>query len=254
MDAIRLFQKLIFTNDELLSCFETRSKAYYWAASARKKNNIAMIKPGFYAAVNPATGLPYVSKFMIASRLTASSCVAYHSALEYYGLANQVYNNVYAASKENFNKFDFFDIEYERVKLPFSEGIDEVVSSVNIRITDIERTIVDCVDDIRLAGGIEEVLNALDFIKRLDETKILRYLSLYNKKSLYQKIGYILKQYQTELNLSDEFFSKCQKHVGKKCFYFLEDTLTFGKTVFSSEWNIMAPVSLRNDYLGGAND
>lgn len=253
MDTTRLFQKLIFTNDELFSCFETRSKAYYWAASARKKNHIAMIKPGLYAAVNPATGLPYVSKFMIASRITASSCIAYHSALEYHGLANQVYNNVYAASKENFTNFDFLDVEYERVKLSFSEGIDEVVSSVNIRVTDIERTIVDCVDDIRLAGGIEELLNALDFIKRLDETKLLRYLLLYNKKSMYQKTGYILKQYQTELNLSDDFFNECRKYVGKKCFYFLEDTLTFGKTVFSSEWNMMAPSSLRGDYLGEGN-
>lgn len=254
MDTTQLFRKLIFTNEEMFSCFETRSKAYYWAASARKKNMIAMIKPGLYVAVNLATGLPYVSKFMIASRITGSSCIAYHSALEYHGIANQVYNKVYVSSKENFSNFDFMDVDYERVKFLFSDGIHEVVSSVNIRVTDIERTIVDCVDDIRLAGGIEEILNALDFIKRLNETNLLHYLSLYNKKSLYQKIGYILKHYQSELNLSETFFSECRRYIGKKCFYFLENSLIFGKNVFSPEWNMMAPYSLRSNYLGGTND
>lgn len=253
MNVTELFKKLIFTSEELLSCFDTQSQAYYWANSARKKNNIIMIKKGLYAAVNPATGLPYVSKFMVASNLTQSSCVAYHSALEYHGLANQVYNNVYVSTVERFVKFDFMDTEYEPVKFNFPEGIDEVISSVNIRVTDVERTVVDCIDNLRLAGGIEELLNAFAFIKKLDENKLVQYLKLYNTKVLYQKVGYILRQYAEEFHLSENFFSECRKHIGKCCFYFLKDTLTFGETVQSLEWNIMAPVSLRNDYLGGAN-
>lgn len=248
-----LIKKLIFTHEDLFLCFETQSQAYYWASSARKKKQIMMIKKGLYAAVNPATGLPYVSKFMVASKLTPSSCVAYHSALEYHGLANQVYNIAYVASNERFVKFDFMDIEYEPVKFSYSEGVDEVISSVNIRVTDIERTVIDCIDNLRLAGGIEELLGAFEFIKKFNEHKLLRYLELYNKKVLYQKVGYILRQYAEEFQLSEKFFFECHQNIGSSCFYFLKDCLTFGKTELSSEWNIMAPVSLRNDYLGGAN-
>ena len=38
-----------------------------------------------------------------------------------------------------------------------------------IRVSSLEKTIIDCIDNIDLAGGIEEVLNALEQIKYVNE-------------------------------------------------------------------------------------
>lgn len=67
-----------------------------------------------------------------------------------------------------------------------------------VRITSLERTIIDCIDNIDLAGGIDEILNALEQIKILDENKLLSVLKSYNQVLLYQKVGYILEQFKND--------------------------------------------------------
>lgn len=41
----------------------------------------------------------------------------------------------------------------------------------------LKKTIIDCIDNIDLAGGIEEVLNALEQIKYVDKNKLIEILN-----------------------------------------------------------------------------
>lgn len=64
--------------------------------------------------------------------------------------------------------------------------------NAEIVVTDLERTVVDCLDPIDLAGGIEEFITALNGITHLDEQVLLAYLKEYNKKFVYEKAGFLL--------------------------------------------------------------
>jgi len=239
----KLKKNLIFTSSEIGKCFEYEGKALYWINSSIKKGHIAKIRKGLYALVNPATGLVYVDKFMIGSALNKSSYVAYHSALEFHGLANQIYNHIYILSNEFFSSFEYGGISYERVKKAITKGVITVKSSSDIRVTDLERTIVDCIDDIKRAGGEEELLIALSYIKKLDHNKILEYLKSYNKINLWQKTAYLLEQFNDVLNMPEEFFTECEKSIGKRVIYFLSDG-NYGEVAYNNKWKIMAPVKL----------
>lgn len=76
-----------------------------------------------------------------------------------------------------------------------------------VRVTDLERTVIDCCDRIERAGGIEELLHCMEGISLFDESKLEKYLALYNKAFLYQKVGFILeygKEHKSSTHLSIE--------------------------------------------------
>jgi predicted transcriptional regulator of viral defense system len=56
-----------------------------------------------------------------------------------------------------------------------------------VRVTDEERTVIDCIDRIDRAGGLEELLHAIAAMTYLNENKLLNYLEIYDKQFLYQK-------------------------------------------------------------------
>lgn len=80
-----------------------------------------------------------------------------------------------------------------------------------MRVTDLERSVLDCIDAVEKVCGLEELDNCLDAIPSLDEDRLRRYLPLYDKAFLYQKTGYLLEKRQSDLKLSDNFFDFCQK-------------------------------------------
>ena len=176
------------------------------------------------------------------------SFVAYHSALEYYGIANQVFNNVIVGSTKRFSQFEFDGIEYEcKVVKNFTQIND--ITSEKIKISSLERTIIDCIDKIELAGGIEELLNALNQIRILDEAKLLEVLESYKEIYLYQKTGYILEQFKDELSLSDDFFEWCHNSLTNQTKYFLHDD--YKDIAYNSKWKLMAPKNLKSRINGG---
>ena len=59
-----------------------------------------------------------------------------------------------------------------------------------VHVTDEERTVIDCIDRIDRAGGLEELLHAIAAMTYLNENKLMTYLEIYDKQFLYQKTGF----------------------------------------------------------------
>lgn len=244
---MKIFTPYVFNKNELLKYFDNEKQLSGWIYRKVKSQDIKKVRNGLYVVVD-AAGYVSSSKFEIASKISSNSFVAYHSALEYYGVANQVFGDIIVCSSTKFNNFEFENIEYiNKITKNYVEIIDAV--STGVRVSSLERTIIDCIDDVNLAGGIEEVLNALEQIKVLDEEKLLSVLSSYNQVLLFQKVGYILEHYKEQLNLSDDFFKFCQSKLTNQVKYFLqEDYKDLG---FNAKWKLMVPKNLKSHINGG---
>ncbi len=237
----------IFNKKELLDEFKSEKQLNNWLNNRIKSNDIKKVRNGLYVALDNQ-GYTISSKYEIASKISSDSFVGFHSALEYYGVANQVTNEVIVCSTKRFRNFEFEDIEY--VSKVDKHTFDVVyLKSAGIRISSLERTIIDCIDNVNFAGGIEEILNALDQIKVLDEFKLINVLDMYNEVLLYQKVGYILEQFKEELNLSDDFFKHCQSKLTNQIKYFLNDD--YKNIGYNQKWKLMAPKNLKSHLNGG---
>lgn len=236
-----------FVKEDVIDKFENDKQFYNWISTNIKEDRIKRVKNGLYVTLDSMGSLSS-NKFEIASKITETAFIAYHSALEFYGLANQVYNTVIVGSKTKFYTFEFDDIEYEGVMVKNYHGVN-FIEKANVRVSSLERTIIDCIDNINLAGGIEEVLNALEQVSKINESKLLAALSSYNNIFLYQKTGYILEHFKASMNLSDSFFIECENKVNNTVKYFLQDE--YSNIKYNSKWKLMSPVNLLSRINGG---
>lgn len=168
--------------------------------------------------------------------------------MEYYGIANQVFSNVFVGSLTRFNNFVFNDNEFIFKSAKNIKFVNNIINE-GIKVSSLEKTIVDCIDNINLAGGIEEILNAIEQIKYLNEKKILEVLLDINKMVLYQKVGYLLELYNNQFEFSDDFFKECKTHISKKVNYLIQ--YEFKETELNENWKLIVPKNLKSRINGG---
>ena len=209
-----------------------------------KRGKIIKIKNGLYAMINPLDNDIYSNKFEIATSMYKDSYIIYHTALEFYGLSNQIYNLVQVGTKKIERKIDFNGYTFEFQKSMMDKYIDSIYQNSLIRVTTIERTIVDCLNKIKLAGGLEEVSLAISGITYIDENKLLDVLNIYNKSILYNKVGYILSTMNKNL-VSDEFYSICKNKINNKTVDIRENKRI--PSTINKEWNIIVPEYILNE-------
>lgn len=234
---MKIFTPYVFSKEDIFTKFKDVYQYNNWIKKNIRDLNIKKVRNCLYVSLD-SKGFNLSNKFEIGTKINEEAYISYHSALEYYGLANQVFNDVIVSSSKRFNNFIFEDSEYLFIKSNNYEQV-EFMHDNGIRVTTLERTIIDCIDDINLAGGIEEIINALEQIKYLDEDKLLNALKSYDKIFLYQKTGYLLEKYNDNLKLSNKFFNECRKHLSNQIKYFMDDC---DSDVFlNKRWKLIAP-------------
>jgi predicted transcriptional regulator of viral defense system len=181
------------------------------------------------------------SKYEIGCYEVTGAYLSYHSAMEYYGLQNQVFNRVYLSSPKWFKMFEYDFVEYWHAPDKFRDGVVKDAAR-DIYYTDLERTIIDCIDRLDLAGGYEELYYNFELIDEVEESRLLFYLELYNKQALYQRAGLFLSM-QSQMKLSTRFFDVCQARKGTHTNHLTDK----GESrVYIPEWKLYVPQYLLN--------
>ena len=227
-----------FTRDEVYALTGNYNTAGTLLKSYLKKGYIQQVRRNLYVAINIADRQPVVSKYHIAGCITPSAYVSHHSAFEYYGCANQVSYQVEVSSETPFTSFSYGGNNYTYFLSRINEGV--ITRPDGVRVTDMERTLLDGINDFEKVMGIEELLRCIEMIPSLSEDRLLVYLREYSKQVLYQKTGYILLHFKDMFHLSEAFFVECSAHIGKSIRYF---TRNIGGN-YNSEWRLIAPLDL----------
>lgn len=232
----------VFTINEVKKLVGNEKTAYSRMERLIKNNLVKKIRKNIYSVINPATGQLVATRYQIACAITDTAYISHHSAFEYYGLANQVFYEVYVSSETKFNHFEYDNVTYKYVSSRMNEGVFEGKNTTGVRITDMERTVVDSIRDFNKIGGIEELLNCLEGIYYLDEKKLKRYLDIYDTQGLYQRVGYLLEHYRKEMQLSKHFIEYCKSKIGKSRRYLVNEP--GNECFYNSEWALMVPERL----------
>lgn len=216
-----------------------------------KKEYIAKVRKGLYVALSMVDGEPVANKFVIASMLSNTAVVSHHSAFEYYGYANQVSYELQVSSGSRFHPFSFNGINYERKAPVITQGVNHNADGVTV--TDIERTVLDSINDFENNMGFEELIQCITATPILNEEKMLRYLEEYNKCFLYQKTGFIFSMLQSEFGFSDEFLKECKRKSGSSSRYLVKGTQG-GQTDFNNYWHLTMPKDYWNNITNGGDN
>lgn len=168
----------------------------------QKKNWILKIKQGLYMiapleAGELGAGAFTVHNFLIASHLVDPYYIGYWSALNYHGLTDQTPTAVYVATTKPRHNKRILDSQFVFVCIPKNKffGITDVeVEKKPIKISDVEKTIVDCLDHPEHCGGIDNIAKAIYFeYDSLDIDKVLQYAHKMRNKTILKRLGYLLE-------------------------------------------------------------
>ena len=229
-----------FTHRDMVRITGSESAAQWQIRNYLKNGYIERARRDLYVVISMETAQPIPNRFQIASRTADDAYVSHHSALEYYGYANQVFYDVFFATEKKARPFDYDGLHYQPVAWRGRTGVVEM--SDGVCVTSLERTVIDSIADFTKIGGLEELLRCLALIPSLNEKKLLEALEVYERAQLYQKAGYILESYKKELSLSEEFFEECTTHMTASKAYLSREQDGF---IFHEKWLLYAPKDLK---------
>lgn len=232
----KLLQLKCFSFDDAAKVFGDERKTKNILYTLKKKGLLQSIRRNYYATISLETKEAVATPFEIASSITQNSYISHHSAFEFYGLANQVFSDIYVSTEQEFREFEFDGRWYHCIKNQRDFGVS---LQKTIRVTDLERTVLDNIKDFDKIGGLEELLRCLEMITVLNESKLIGYLEKYNNQFLVQKTGYLLSFYP-QMKLSNAFFDYCKRNIGNSSRYLYHD-LKEEKNMFLKEWNLCIP-------------
>ena len=204
----------------------------------RSRGYIDQVRHGLWVTLGLDDHQPVASRYELATAVTPSACVSHHSAFAYHGYANQVTYEMVVTSVTRFNPFEYDGLNYRR----FAPRIDAGVASPSkmVRVTDLERTVLDSINDVAKTGGLEELLTCLDALPYLDPGRLITYLGMYGKQSLYQKTGYLLSLFNDMLRLPESFFAACEAGRGRSVAY-LDPDLPTADRAYDRRWQLIVP-------------
>ncbi|MCK4661771.1 MAG: hypothetical protein KAT68_02810 [Bacteroidales bacterium] len=156
------------------------------------KGIIDRVERGVYVRHN------FKDEFVIGSFLTLDATIAYWSALNLHGLTNQIPNTVFVQSTKKKQNKTVFGVYYKFIKVKSQKltGIQlNGYGNHSYRITDIEKTIVDCFDLPQYAGEFPKLVRAF-YETNLNVIKLKNYCESVKNTGVTKKLGFLTELFE----------------------------------------------------------
>jgi predicted transcriptional regulator of viral defense system len=250
--ALFFEQNPVFTVDDFvryLGKSEKSRNVYATLSYHREKGRIERIQEGIYFVVRTGVSPEKMNPdpYLGASKLSADSVLAYHTALDILGYSHSVFHHHYYFSKSYKPALKFRNETYTCVVAPTSlinnsayyfgtEKKEQL--GMKITITGKERSFAEALERPKYCGGFEEMYRCLEKIPYLNYDILLKYLHLRKKKTLYAKAGFYLEQHRDDLYVDDTILRELEKYKPASKIYWEKGV---NGSVLSRRWNLLVP-------------
>jgi predicted transcriptional regulator of viral defense system len=112
-------------------------------------------------------------------------------------------------------------------------------SGMEVRVTSLERTMVDVLNRPVLSGGWEEVWRSLESVEFFDLDKVVEYALLLGNATTVAKVGFFLEQHREPLMVEEKHLKPLHDLLPRQPHYLNRDKRESGRLV--SEWNLVVP-------------
>lgn len=244
-------EKRVFTRGEFLAARVADGQANPRTADSLLNKHIASgdvvhVRRGLYAlATSPKVD---ADPFLIASKAASDAAVAYHAALQFHGKAYSVWHRYSFVTTKNVKPFSFGSSDFVPVALPralrahkdLGGGIKaEPHAGQSVRVTTLERTLVDVLDRPQLGGGWEEIWRSLEGVDFFDLDAVADYALKLDTVITIARVGYFLDQHREALFVTDAHLKPLLARAPRQPLYFDQRKRQGGTLV--KRWNLIVP-------------
>jgi predicted transcriptional regulator of viral defense system len=198
-----------FTIRTAIEFWGSPEKAWKKLRHLERKGWIARIERGKYLVVPLEAGPERQwseDPYLIAGILVQPAAIAYWAAIRHWNWTEQIPRIVYVQTtkrKKNPGR-QVFGVEYKFVtvsKKKFYGHVKEWRDGKSILITDREKTLVDCADDVKRAGGIEELAKAVKAAaQEISWQKLHEHVMQFPNRAVRKRLGFLFETLLTDLH------------------------------------------------------
>lgn len=147
--------------------------------------------------------------FIIARKLAVPYYIGFASALNHCGITEQVSRITYVVTTKPKRPLSFHSEEFRFVHLGgkrfFGVG-EEWMGNLKFNISEVEKTVVDCLFMPEYSGGLSEVAKA--FTKELDYAKLYRYAVKMDDLAVLKRLGFIIDAMNVKTDIESGLLDK----------------------------------------------
>jgi len=239
--------------------------------AALNEKRIVRVRQGLYMCV-PAGQTPQTTRFdpfLLASMSVHNPIFAYGTALDFHKGFSHAQECFYLTMHKP-RKFVFLNHRFEAVSFPTALVRNEnecyAVDSIRrgtqvIKVTSLERAVVDCLDRPWLAGGWKNAWASLQYLDFLKLNELIAYALFLENRTTIAKLGFYLESRKRHLAVDDEHLMRLQEHRQCEPVHFIRNRNSRKEHSWRlvSRWNLIVPVeflepqtSSRQERLEGA--
>lgn len=218
-----------------------------------KTGRLLRIRRGLYATVPPGATPETcpVDSYLLASKMAPDAVLAYHTALELHGQAYSVYEVFTYLTRSGSRGLDFRGQQYRGAAFPKrlrdkgdeSFGVVSVDrSGLMVRVTGLERTLVDVLDRPSLSGTWEEIWRSLELVEFFDLDQVVEYTKRLGNATTAAKVGFFLEQHKETLMADEDLLDTLRSRIPAQPHYMLRHGRNAGRLV--GKWNLVVPLEI----------
>lgn len=151
------------------------------------KGQVRIIENGKYCIYG------FADEFVIGNFLAHKGGIAYWSAMNYHGLTEQISNVIFVQTNRQKQSKKIFNVQYRFVWIKSSKNFGyktEGYGNHSYKITDLEKTILDCFDLPKYSGGYPEIIKAF-YNAKLSSRKLITYSKKMTNISVSKRLAYL---------------------------------------------------------------
>ena len=243
----------VFTHGEFVSTHTATGRSAHTSNALLRKHlaagRLLRVRRGVYATVPRATDpdKAMVDPYLVATRLANDAVVAYHGALQFHGRSYAVSRRFHYLTRGRGRPFSFRGSEYVPVQaapslrdLPDLGGgvLEQPHAGGTVRVTTLERALVDVFDAPDKGGGWEEIWRSLESVEFFDLDAVIDYARKQGSAIAAARVGFFLDQHREPLMVEDVQLDGLRELGPKEPRYF-DPKRRPGKLV--PMWNLVVP-------------
>lgn len=243
----------VFSHDEFVSAHTADGRSPNTSNTLLRKHlaagRILRIRRGLYATVpqgaDPQTAR--IDPYLVATALTDDAVVAYHAALQFHGKAHSMSRRFHYLTCARARPFSFRGADFVPVRVPavlrehpdLGGGIQEVRHAGGVvRVTTLERTLVDVLDAPDKGAGWEEIWRSLELVEFFDLDAVVDYARKLGSAVTAARVGFFVEQHRDALMADDTHLAELSVLAPDEPRY-LDPRRRPGRLV--PRWNLVVP-------------
>lgn len=228
------------TRDALLRHYEDRGR-------------LLRVRRGLYVSVPPGAKPDTcpLDPYLLSARMTDDAVLAYHTALEFHGKAHSTHGRFYYLTARASRALSLRSLHFRAVRFPSTlrtsrerlfGARNAERAGLTVRVTTLERTLVDVLDRPDLGGGWEEIWRSLESVEFFDLDLVIEYTLLLENATTAAKVGFFLDEHREPLMVEERHFDRLRKRRPRRPHYMARGKRTGGR--FVSAWNLVVPAGV----------